>query len=200
MSSPSSRLADCQRALSHAQSEARNEVILLRSGLYLLFCKPSYQPPQPWELVDGWELTRILNGAEGGRAGLSLGRKSLAHAGRDRFSGTLATGTRFFKLEFPSHTVGQVKIPKRVPPRPPEPILSHWVEFTWLDAEGNPLSGVEYKITLPDGQVREGLSSSDGRAYIDGIAQPGDCLLEFFEDGEWVSKTLKIQAQPQISE
>ncbi len=45
---------------------------------------------------------------------------------------------------------------------------THWIEFQFVDTAGNPVSGVQYEFTAPDGTEREGRLGSDGRIYWSG--------------------------------
>jgi hypothetical protein len=55
-----------------------------------------------------------------------------------------------------------------------------WVEFELVDSEGEPLAGVGYKLTLPDGSTREGKVDARGRVRVEGI-EPGECVVTFPE-------------------
>ncbi|OJH38724.1 hypothetical protein BON30_21065 [Cystobacter ferrugineus] len=55
-----------------------------------------------------------------------------------------------------------------------------WVEFELVDSEGEPLAGVGYKLTLPDGSTREGKVDAQGRVRVEGI-EPGECVVTFPE-------------------
>jgi len=53
-----------------------------------------------------------------------------------------------------------------------------WVEILLVDLEGNPVPGVRYRVTTPDGEVREGTLNEHGQAgyyHID----PGNCKITF---------------------
>src|SRR5262249_53279158 len=70
--------------------------------------------------------------------------------------------------------------PKSVPPEPPENEIKTWIELELVDESGNPVGGQRYKITLPDGKVREGRLNSNGFAREDGIER-GNCTVEFLD-------------------
>jgi hypothetical protein len=57
----------------------------------------------------------------------------------------------------------------------PEPT---WVEIRLLQDDGTPAAGARYKITLPDGTVKEGTLDEDGLAGFDAL-DPGSCEVEF---------------------
>jgi len=61
-----------------------------------------------------------------------------------------------------------------------------WVEILLTDMEKNPLPGVRYSITTPDGSVREGRLDDKGLARVDGI-DPGTCSVTFpdFDEEAW---------------
>jgi len=62
----------------------------------------------------------------------------------------------------------------------PCPLAPTWVEFRLVDMEGNPVGDVQYKVTDPDGKVKEGKLGKDGKVRLDGIHQ-GTCLISFPE-------------------
>ncbi len=53
-----------------------------------------------------------------------------------------------------------------------------WVDYRLTDAKGNPLAGRPFKLTLPDGSIKKGVTDANGLAGIDGI-DAGKCLVEF---------------------
>lgn len=53
-----------------------------------------------------------------------------------------------------------------------------WVDFRLQAPDGKPVAGRPFKLTLPDGSVRQGTTDADGRAGTDGI-DPGRCTIEF---------------------
>ena len=53
-----------------------------------------------------------------------------------------------------------------------------WIEIELVDTEGKPVPNERYWISLPDGSVREGRLSSEGRAYV-GNLDPGECDVRF---------------------
>jgi hypothetical protein len=55
-----------------------------------------------------------------------------------------------------------------------------WVEFELVDSEGEPLAGVGYRLTLPDGSTREGKVDARGRVRVEGV-EPGECSVTFPE-------------------
>ena len=50
----------------------------------------------------------------------------------------------------------------------------HWVEFSFGDSGGAPVSGLEYVITTPDGKQSTGVLRLDGRVARDALTQ-GSC-------------------------
>lgn len=77
---------------------------------------------------------------------------------------------------------GAVPIQPHVPPEPGEPgeeSKLSWIEIELLDADGEPVPGEPYKVTLPDGStVAEGTLDGKGFARVDGI-DPGTCKVTF---------------------
>jgi len=55
-----------------------------------------------------------------------------------------------------------------------------WVELVLVDTDGNPIPGVQYRVTMSNGGVREGTLNADGKARI-GDLPPGSCKVEFPE-------------------
>jgi hypothetical protein len=53
-----------------------------------------------------------------------------------------------------------------------------WVEIILVDAEGNPVPGVKYRITPPGGAPVEGRLNEHGQAGVYGI-EPGSCKITF---------------------
>ncbi len=47
-----------------------------------------------------------------------------------------------------------------------------------VDEEGEPVPGVPYKITTPDGRVKSGSLDKDGKAHVKGF-DPGSCKVTF---------------------
>jgi uncharacterized Zn-binding protein involved in type VI secretion len=52
--------------------------------------------------------------------------------------------------------------------------IEHWVEFQFTDKVGNPVSGMPYKFTDPDGKESLGILRPDGRVARDGMKK-GNC-------------------------
>ena len=56
-----------------------------------------------------------------------------------------------------------------------------WIEIEMVDEEDQPVPGMAYRITLPDGEsVAEGTLDDKGFARVDGI-EPGTCKITFPE-------------------
>ncbi len=54
-----------------------------------------------------------------------------------------------------------------------------WIEIEMVDEEDQPVPGMAYRITLPDGEtVAEGTLDDKGFARVDGI-EPGTCKIAF---------------------
>lgn len=53
-----------------------------------------------------------------------------------------------------------------------------WVEIEMVDDDGQPVPGVPYEVTVPDGSVATGTLDENGFARIDGI-DPGECKIKF---------------------
>lgn len=77
--------------------------------------------------------------------------------------------------------------PQPGPVRPPVPVeVVTWVELLVVNEGGEPMPGVAYRITLPDGIQRTGVVDRFGLVRLEGV-DPGSCVLELPEvDGrEW---------------
>lgn len=61
-----------------------------------------------------------------------------------------------------------------------------WIEIELVDTDGRPAPGQRYRITLPDGEVREGRLDAQGLARVEGI-DPGACEVTFpdFHEDDW---------------
>lgn len=53
-----------------------------------------------------------------------------------------------------------------------------WIEIILVDAEGNPMPGVRYRITPPGGEPVEGTLNEHGQAGLYQI-EPGNCKVTF---------------------
>lgn len=53
-----------------------------------------------------------------------------------------------------------------------------WIEILLVDLEGNPVPGVRYRVTTPDGEVREGNLNEHGQAGYYQI-DAGNCKVTF---------------------
>ena len=61
-----------------------------------------------------------------------------------------------------------------------------WVAIRLVDESGAPVPGERFRIGLPDGSVREGITDELGTARVDGI-DPGTCVITFpaLDAREW---------------
>lgn len=57
----------------------------------------------------------------------------------------------------------------------------HWIEIELNDDDGQPMSGVAYRVKLPDGQIVEGCLDADGRERLSGLRSGGACEVCFPE-------------------
>jgi hypothetical protein len=53
-----------------------------------------------------------------------------------------------------------------------------WVEIEMIDEEDQPVVGLRYEITVPEGTVATGTLDERGCARVDGI-KPGECKITF---------------------
>jgi len=63
-------------------------------------------------------------------------------------------------------------------PRPPDAPKKTWVEIQLVDLEGAPVPNERYRVTLPDGSVKEGQLNEDGWMRESNI-DPGTCVVAF---------------------
>ncbi len=75
----------------------------------------------------------------------------------------------------------------------PEPEL-HWVEITFHDADGNPLSDAQVKIERPDGVTHEGRTNGAGVLRVSEISVAGPCKVSFPELEAWVRERFQVSA------
>jgi hypothetical protein len=67
----------------------------------------------------------------------------------------------------------------QVKPYVPDPEKKSWIEIELVDEDDNPVPGVAYRITLPDGEsVAAGTLDDKGFARVEGI-DPGTCKITF---------------------
>jgi hypothetical protein len=65
-----------------------------------------------------------------------------------------------------------------IPPPPEDKPAPTFVELQVVPVDGAEVEGTAYKITLPDGTVKEGRVDETGRIRVDGIMNPGDVKIE----------------------
>jgi hypothetical protein len=77
---------------------------------------------------------------------------------------------------------GRVR-PVEPPPSKPAPpqTKSTFIAIELVDEEGRPVSFERYRITLPDGSVRNGRLDEKGRARIENIRPAGACDVTFID-------------------
>jgi hypothetical protein len=60
--------------------------------------------------------------------------------------------------------------------KPVDPSKKDWIRIVLQDQRGVPLPGERYRVTLPDGTVKEGDLDADGAVTLQGF-DPGKCKL-----------------------
>lgn len=75
---------------------------------------------------------------------------------------------------------GSVKTKPHKPPTAEEAEEKNsWIEIEMVNEEDKPVTGMAYRVTLPDGEtVAEGTLDDKGYARIEGI-EPGSCKITF---------------------
>lgn len=59
------------------------------------------------------------------------------------------------------------------------PAQKEWIILELVDANDQPMKGERFRVTLPDGTVREGTLDDRGRACLEQIPVAGDCQITF---------------------
>jgi uncharacterized Zn-binding protein involved in type VI secretion len=61
-----------------------------------------------------------------------------------------------------------------------------WVAFKLVDEDGKPVVGEKYRLQLPDGSTKEGMTDMNGEVTVRDVA-PGTCKISFpnLNDEEW---------------
>lgn len=75
---------------------------------------------------------------------------------------------------------GSVPVKPYVPPQTKEEKQKKksWIEIEMVDEDDKPVTGLAYRITLPDNTTSEGTLDDKGFARIDGL-EPGNCKVTF---------------------
>lgn len=117
----------------------------------------------------------------------------LAGGGRDRRLAELVACGRLALVRAPPVKIryGWSNV-ERAEPLPPElppaeiPKTEHWLEIELVDDLGNAVPNERYRVTLPDGRVREGRLNAQGRARMEDVP-PGVCEVGFpdIDAAEW---------------
>jgi hypothetical protein len=76
----------------------------------------------------------------------------------------------------------------------------HWIEFQFVDKAGNPVSGVHYKFTDPDGNESHGVLRMDGTIRRDGISE-GQCevVLMSVHNAKWSKESARAGDEVKLS-
>lgn len=61
--------------------------------------------------------------------------------------------------------------------QPDSPVEPDQIEIRIIDARGEPVGGIAYELTMPDGSVRSGFAGVDGVVKLVDLDQRGDCTL-----------------------
>jgi hypothetical protein len=70
------------------------------------------------------------------------------------------------------------KPPPPLPKPPDDDAKQTWISIRLVDSVGVPVPKRRYRLTLPDGTIREGVTNAQGSAYF-GDIDPGMCTLEW---------------------
>jgi uncharacterized Zn-binding protein involved in type VI secretion len=76
----------------------------------------------------------------------------------------------------------------------------HWVEFDFVDKAGNPVSGIPYEFTGPDGKKKESVLQSNGKVRRDGLSA-GQCKVRLFNvyHAQWSRTSARIGEKVKLS-
>lgn len=55
----------------------------------------------------------------------------------------------------------------------------HWIELSFVDADGVPMAGIACTVELPNGQLRRARSSDAGLVRVEDIPRAGRCIVTF---------------------
>ena len=70
----------------------------------------------------------------------------------------------------------------------------HWIEYLFVDSAGNPVGGVSYDFTAPDGAESEGSLGSDGRVCWSGPdAGQASVRLMVVSNAQWSADTAEVE-------
>lgn len=75
---------------------------------------------------------------------------------------------------------GSAKTEPHKPPQTKEDAAKKksWIEVEILREDDSPVTGEQYKITLPDGTIADGTTDDKGLVRVSGI-DPGQCKIQF---------------------
>lgn len=156
-------------------------------------CVAEHVPPDA-TLVDAGHAHSILRtalrlGAQHGLAdAIRAFTRDAGHAERRKITGRVLAALaapldplRLYRLAKVTHeaqaeAVIGVAPTTAVGPEPVDIVDLSWIELSFVDHRGQPLAGLAYTLTLPDGQEVPGASDADGLARHEGIAS-GSCEL-----------------------
>lgn len=64
--------------------------------------------------------------------------------------------------------------------------ITHWVAIALVDEDDHPVPEARYRITLPDGVIKEGRLNAAGTARLEDV-QPGNCKISFpdYDGDDW---------------
>jgi len=60
-----------------------------------------------------------------------------------------------------------------------DPVSTHFLEIELLDEEDQPIPNEQYRVTFPDGTVREGRLDANGLGRFPNLPSDGDCQVSF---------------------
>lgn len=84
-----------------------------------------------------------------------------------------------WEIEAADAGVGRSGRPRTPPPIQYGSVERHWIAIELVDQDGEPIANEPVIITLPDGRRIERVLNYQGAVRVDGIAEAGDCTVEF---------------------
>lgn len=82
---------------------------------------------------------------------------------------------------------GDAEVGSAVQPCPLRKNPQHWIEIKLIGEDDQPIPGIEYVLTLPDGSTVRGYLDDAGSARLDGLESGGSCKVGFpaFDKDAW---------------
>ena len=126
-------------------------------------------------------------GSGGGAAGGAAGGAGAGAAGNGAGAGGPGTTPDGGAGPDPGGSQPAGAQPGEQPDQPDTPIEPDEIEVRVVNATGEPVDGIRYELTMPDGSVRSGFADAGGVITLTGLDQRGECTIVFPEIDEQLS-------------